>query len=164
MAQVEGAMRKLDEAGFPIAHVSIVSQGLLTEKEVVGYITVEDVAKKGLITGAWAGGLLGSLAGAAFLWIPGFGPLIVAGRLASLLLGVLSGMEGAVIGAAYGGVLGTLAGWGVSREHIFKYEEHIRAGKHLVIVHGNADEVARARSLLQDTRAATRHVHAETSA
>jgi hypothetical protein len=47
-------------------------------KEVVGSITVEDVAKKGLITGAWAGGLLGLLTGAAFLWIPGFGPLIVA--------------------------------------------------------------------------------------
>jgi hypothetical protein len=30
------------------------------------------------------------LTGAAFLWIPGFGPLMVAGRLASLLLGVLS--------------------------------------------------------------------------
>jgi hypothetical protein len=164
MAQVEGALRKLDEAGFPITHVSIVSQGLLTEKEVVGYITVEDVAKKGLITGAWAGGLLGSLAGAALLWIPGFGPLIVAGKLASLLLGVLSGMEGAVVGSAYGGVLGTLAGWGIAQEHLFKYEEHVRAGKHLVIVHGKPEEVARAHSILQDTRAATRHVHAETSA
>jgi archaeosine-15-forming tRNA-guanine transglycosylase len=56
--------------------------------------------------------------------------------------------------------LGTLAGWGVSHEHIFKYEEHVRAGKHLVIVHGNAEEVARARSLLQDTSATALHVHA----
>ena len=46
MAHVEGALRKLDEAGFPIAHVSIVSQNLQSEREVVGYITVEDVAKK----------------------------------------------------------------------------------------------------------------------
>jgi hypothetical protein len=164
MAQAEGVVRKLDEAGFPIAHVSIVSQTLQSEKDVVGYITVEDIAKKGLTTGAWAGGLLGLLTGAAFLWIPGFGPLMVAGRLASLLLGVLSSMEGAVIGAAYGGVLGTLVGWGVSQEHIFKYEEHVRAGKHLVIIHGKPEEVARAHSILQDTRAATLHVHAETSA
>jgi hypothetical protein len=164
MAQAEGALRKLDEAGFPITHVSIVSQNPQSEKEVVGYITVADVAQKGLITGAWAGGLLSLLAGAAFLWIPGFGPLVVAGRLASLLLGVLSGMEGAVIGAAYGGVLGTLAGWGVSKEHIFKYEEHVRAGKHLVIAHGNAEEVARARSLLQDTSATALHVHEEAAA
>jgi hypothetical protein len=103
-------------------------------------------------------------AGAAFLWIPGFGPLSVAGRLASLLLGVLSGTEGAVIGASYGGVLGTLAGWGVAQEHIFKYDEHVRAGKHLVIVHGNAEEVARARNILQDTRATALQVHAEASA
>ena len=164
LAQVEGALRRLDEAGFPITHVSIVSQNPQSEKEVVGYITVEDVAKKGLITGAWASGLLGLLTGAAFLWIPGFGPLIAAGKLASLLLEVLSGMEGAVIGSAYGGVLGTLAGWGVSQEHIFKYEEHVRAGKHLVIVHGNAEEIAHAHSILQDTRAATLHVHGETRA
>jgi hypothetical protein len=164
MAQVEGALRKLDKAGFPIAHVSIVSQNLQSEREVVGYITVEDVAKKGLITGTWAGGLLSMLAGAAFLWIPGFGPLMVAGRLASLLLGVLSGMEGAVIGAAYGGVLGTLAGWGVSQEHIFKYEEHVRAGKHLVIVHGQPEEVAHARSMLEDAGATALQFHAEASA
>jgi uncharacterized membrane protein len=104
------------------------------------------------------------LAGAAFLWIPGFGPLMVAGRLASLLLGVLSGMEGAVIGAAYGGVLGTLAGWGVSQEHIFKYEEHVRAGKHLVIVHGQPEEVAHARSMLEDAGATALQFHAEASA
>jgi hypothetical protein len=46
MAQAEGAVRNLDEAGFPITHVSIVSQNLQSEKEVVGYITVADVAKK----------------------------------------------------------------------------------------------------------------------
>jgi hypothetical protein len=161
MVQVEGALRKLDEAGFPIAHVSIVSQNLQSEREVVGYITVDDVAKKGLITGAWAGGLLSMFAGAAFLWIPGFGPLMVAGRLATLLLGVLSSMEGAVIGAAYGGVLGTLVGWGVSQEHIFKYEEHVRAGKHLVIVHGKPEEVTHARSILQDAGATALQVHME---
>src|SRR5919197_5614620 len=66
MAQAEGALRKLDEAGFPITHVSIVSQNPQSEKEVVGYITVADVAQKGFITGAWAGGLLSLLAGAAF--------------------------------------------------------------------------------------------------
>jgi hypothetical protein len=164
MAQAEGAVHKLDEAGFPITHVSIVSQNLQSEKEVVGYVTVADMAQRGLITGAWAGGLVSLLAGVAFLWIPGFGPLVVAGRLASLLLGVLGGVEGAVFGAAYGGVLGTLAGWGVSKEHIYKYEEHVRAGKHLVIVHGNAEEVVHARSILQDTRATVLHVHADASA
>jgi hypothetical protein len=82
-------VHKLDEAGFSITDVSIVSQNLQTEKEVVEYITVEGESQKGLITGAWAGGLLSMLAGVAFLWIPEFGPLIVAGRLASLLLGIL---------------------------------------------------------------------------
>jgi Heat induced stress protein YflT domain len=157
MVQAEWAVRKLDEVGFPITQVSIVSQNLQSEREVVGYVTVRDMAQSGLITGAWTGGLLSLLAGVAFLWIPGFGPLIVAGRLAAVLFGVLSGVEGAVVGAAYGGVLGALAGWGISKEHILKYEEQVRAGKHLVIVHGSAEEVSRALSTLQDTENAFSH-------
>jgi hypothetical protein len=73
-------------------------------------------------------------------------------------------MEGAVIGSAYGGVLATLAGWGIAQEHLFKYEEHVRAGKHLVIVHGKPEEVVQAHSILQDTRATTLHVDAEVNA
>jgi hypothetical protein len=115
------------------------------------------VAKSGVGTGAWVGGLFGLLAGAAFIWVPGFGPLIVAGSLAAVLIG---GAEGVAVGAAGGGLLGALAGWGVSRQHIIKYEEHLKGGKYLVIAHGSAEEAARAHNILQTTGAAevTRHV------
>lgn len=157
MPEAEEAVRTLDRGGFPIRQVSIVAQDLESEKEVHGYITTGDVVKSGAGTGAWVGGLFGLLIGAAFIWVPGFGSLVIAGPLAAALMG---GIEGALAGAAGGGVLGALVGWGVSKEHILKYEETLKGGKYLVIAHGSAEDVAKARNILQGTAASEVNVHA----
>jgi uncharacterized membrane protein len=146
MDAAEAAVRALAQSNFPIQQVSLVSQNLQSERTVHGFITTRDVAKSGAGIGAWTGGLFGLLVGAAFLWVPGFGPLVVAGSLASILLG---GIEGALAGAAGGGLLGALAGWGISKEHILKYEDQIKGGKVLVIAHGSAEDVANARRILE---------------
>lgn len=149
MVAAEAAVRVLDQGGFPVNQISIIGQNLQSEKEVHGYITTGDVAKSGAGTGAWMGGIFGLLIGAAFIWVPGFGPLIVAGPFAAALLG---GVEGAVAGAAGGGLLGALVGWGVSKQHIVKYEEHLKGGKYLVIAHGSQEEIEKAKSVLfEDT-------------
>lgn len=62
-------------------------------------------------TGAWAGGLFGLPAGAAFLWIPAVGPLFILGPLASAALG-------AIEGGAVGRLLGVILGKQVEREHV----------------------------------------------
>jgi hypothetical protein len=161
MSEAEEAVRALDRGAFPIKQVSILSQNLESEKEVHGYITAGDVAKGGAGTGAWVGGLFGILIGAAFIWVPGFGPLLVAGPLAAALLG---GIEGAVAGAAGGGLLGVLIGWGVSKQHILKYEERLKGGKYLVVAHGSAEEVAEAHNILEGTGAHELDFHAEAGA
>ena len=125
---------------------------------VHGYVTAADTSKTGAQTGAWVGGIFGLLVGAAFVWVPGIGPLIVAGPLAAALLG---GLEGALGGAAVGGLLGGIAGLGISKEHILKYEERIRGGKFLLIAHGNAAQVATAHAVLKDTGAEEMSVHSE---
>ena len=158
MIAAEEAIRKLDQGNFPIKQVSIVGQDMASEKEVHGYITTGDVAKTGAGTGAWFGGLFGVLVGAAFIWVPGFGPLFVAGPLAAALLG---GIEGAVAGAAGGGLLGALFGWSISKQHIIKYEESLKAGKYLLIANGSAEEIERARTILEDSNAIEANVHAE---
>jgi hypothetical protein len=161
MAQAEEAVRKLGEGGYPIEQVSILAQNLESEKQVHGFVTTGDVAKTGAATGAWVGGLFGVLLGAAFIWVPGLGPLIVAGPLSAALLG---GIEGALAGAAGGGLLGALAGLGVSKEHILKYEERLKGGKYLVVAHGSADDVAKARGILEGTGAAELTAHADAAA
>ncbi len=158
MSKAEQAITTLSKADFPITQVSITAQNLVSEKEIHGYVTAGDVARSGVGSGAWMGGLFGLLAGAAFVWVPGFGPLVVAGSLAAVLL---AGVEGATVGAASGGVLGALAGWGVSKRHIIKYEEHIKGGMYLVIAHGTAEEVACANNILKGSGATevTQHIN-----
>jgi uncharacterized membrane protein len=156
MSQAESAIWKLSDGGFPITQISVVARNLESEKEVHGFVTAGDVAACGATTGAWMGGLFGLLIGAAFLWVPGFGPLLVAGPLAAALLG---GVEGVVAGAAGGGLLGALVRWGVSKQHILKYEERIKGGEYLLIAHGKPGEVAKAKSILEDTGATELTVH-----
>lgn len=156
MPLAEEAVRALDKGGFPIRQISVVARDLQSEKQVHGYVTAGDLAKGGAATGAWMGGLFGLLVGAAFIWVPGFGPLLVAGPLAALLLG---GIEGALAGAAGGGVMGALLGWGVSNKHILKYEEHVKGGKYLVIAHGSRDQVQIAHDILLHTDVEDLNVH-----
>jgi hypothetical protein len=148
LAQAEEAIGTLDRGGFPIRQVSIVASDLTNERKINGYVTVGDVATQGAGTGAWLGSLFGLLVGAAFIWVPGFGPLVVAGPLAAVIAG---GVEGAVAGAAGGGLLGALVGWGVSKEHVLKYEENLKGGKYLLVANGSSDEVARGAEILRTT-------------
>lgn len=160
LSKAEDAIRTLDQSEFAIKQVSIVAQDLESEREVHGYVNTGDIAKGGAGTGAWLGGFFGLLFGAAFLWVPGFGPLFIAGPLSAALMG---GIEGAAAGAAGGGLLGALMGWGVSRQHILKYEERVKGGKYLIIVHGSPEQVERARAILQGTGPEELNVHNEQS-
>jgi hypothetical protein len=101
------------------------------------------------------GGLFGVLAGAALVWVPGAGPLVVAGSLASTLLG---GVEGAVASAAAGGVLGWLSALGIEKKHILKYEDHLKAGRYLVVINAGVEELKTADSILSDSDHAGLHL------
>jgi hypothetical protein len=157
--KADEAVQKLGQGGFPIQHVSVITQNLGSERKVHGFVTSCDVAKASARTGAWVGGIFGALVGAAFIWVPGVGPMIVAGSLAAALLG---GVQGAVAGAAGAGVLGWLTSLGISRQHIVKYEESLKAGKVLVVAHGTPDDIKKAQTILGTTGAAevTAHVGA----
>src|SRR5262245_20839475 len=156
----EDAVRQLGQDGFPVEQVSIIAQNLGTEKKVHGFVTSCDVAKASARSGAWVGGIFGLLVGAAFVWVPGVGPLVVAGSLTAALAG---GLEGAVAGAAFSGILGWLSSLRISKEHILKYEESVTAGKYLVLAHGSAEEVKKAQQILEGTGASELTVHAQTA-
>jgi len=92
-------------------------------------------AMKGAGTGAALGGVLGLVAGVAALSIPGFGPFIAAGPIASAL-------AGAGVGAAAGGIIGALANMGVPEEEAHYYAEGVRRGGTLITVHARSDDAA----------------------
>lgn len=89
-------------------------------------------AAEGAVAGAAFGGLSGLIVGVAALAIPGIGPVLAAGPLASAL--VAAGI-GAGIGAGVGGVVGALTDMGVSEETAGYYAEGVRRGGTLLTAH-----------------------------
>jgi hypothetical protein len=61
------------------------------------------------------------------------------------------------------GVFGWLASLGISKQHILKYEESVRAGKYLVIAHGTPQEAEKARGILAGTGPTELNLHAQAS-
>ncbi len=150
--QAERAVRRLLDAGTPAAQLSIVTQGLEARKEVQGYVTAGDVALKGAGTGAWVGGIFGLFAGAAFVWVPVIGPLVVLGALASTVAGALEG-------SAAGGLLGALWGRHMQQDHVLKYQEALQGGKLVVTIHGTTQELEAARRVLGESSGRDVHTY-----
>jgi uncharacterized membrane protein len=84
-ASAEEAVRRLLKEGFAMKDVSIVGRDFQVTEEPIGFVSTGDYAAVGAGTGAWVGGLFGLLIGAAFLVLPGVGPVIVAGPLSAAL-------------------------------------------------------------------------------
>jgi hypothetical protein len=91
--------------------------------------------------GATVGGVVGILTGLGIMAIPGIGPLVAAGWLATTL-------AGAGAGAVAGGLAGALTNAGVSREEAEVYEEGVRRGNTLVSVRADDADIARVEAIL----------------
>ena len=103
--QAERAIAELRQGGISEKEMSIVSRRP-DDAEVKG-APVDDKAGERIGKGALAGAGVGTLFGLAALAIPGVGPFITAGVLAS----ALGATRGAVAaGAIVGGTSGALAG------------------------------------------------------
>src|SRR5579872_1937593 len=136
-------VQRLIDSGVSADHISIVGQDMQVRENVEGFITTKDVVRSEAGFGAWAGGLFGLLAGAAFLWVPAFGPLFILGPLAGAAVGALEG-------GAVGGLLGAILGKQVEKERIPKIEAALKAGKFLVLVHGSQQELETARRVMNE--------------
>jgi hypothetical protein len=141
----ECAVRRLHEEGFALEDLSIVGRDFQTSEEPIGFVSLGDYARAGAKTGACFGGLFGLVVGAAFLVLPGLGPVVVAGPLAAA---VVAAAEGALAGTALGSLAGALVGYGVPKDRALKYETQVKGGKFLVLVRGTPEVIARARGLL----------------
>lgn len=77
--QAEAAIKTLQAGGIALTSMSLVGRGFHSEQHVVGYYTAGDRMKVWGGTGAFRGGMWGLLFGSAFFWVPGVGPLMLAG-------------------------------------------------------------------------------------
>lgn len=152
----EAAIKELQQSGFDMKKLSIVGRDYHTDEHVVGYYNVGDRMKVWGKRGAFWGGLWGFLLGSAFFWIPGLGPLFVAGPLVSWIVGAL---EGAAVVGGLSAVGAGLYGLGIPKDSIVRYETALKTDKFVLIAHGSLDETARAKEILNGTKPETLEHH-----
>ena len=52
----------------------------------------------------------------------------------------------------------------IEKKHIIKYEDHLKAGRYLLVVNGSLEDLRTADSILSDTKAEGLHLHTEAAA
>ena len=145
----EEAVKELQRGGIDMRALSIIGKDSHTDEHVVGYYNTGDRMKYWGKIGAFWGGFWGLLFGSAFFAIPGIGPVLVAGPLVAWIVGAL---EGAVLVGGLSAIGAGLVGIGIPKDSILKYELDLKTDKFLLLVHGAAEEVEKARSILAGTQ------------
>lgn len=128
------AVTQLEAAGVPHHDISLIANNAEGRHLTGGRRDDNDAAEgagKGAATGGLIGGGAGLLAGLGMLAIPGLGPVVAVGWLASTAVGAI---VGAAAGGAAGGLLGALKDAGHSDEEAQVYAEGVRRGGTLVSV------------------------------
>jgi hypothetical protein len=125
----EMALNELKNAGFAPDQVSVVARDTRETQDMVERSDMQGAETTGATTGAFLGGITGGIAGwlvgIGALAIPGIGPIVAAGALATTL-------GGAAIGAVAGGLIGALVGAGIPEEDARGYETHVKEGRILI--------------------------------
>ena len=147
----EESIKTLQHSGFDMRKLSIIGRDYRTEEHVVGYLNTSDRVKLFGKWGALAGSLMGILLGSAFLFVPVLGHIVILGPLAATLAGAL---EGAVLGGGMSAFAGALLSIGIPRDSVLRYEAALRADKFLVVVHGTAQDIAKAKDMLNSKQIA----------
>lgn len=152
----EAAIKELQKSGFDMKKLSIIGRDYHTDEHVVGFYNAGDRMKAWGKSGAFWGGVWGFLFGSAFFWVPGLGPLLVAGPLVSWIIGAL---EGAVVIGGLSAVGAGLCSLGIPKDSILQYETALRTGKFVLIAHGTLSDTGQAKAILDHTKMETLEHH-----
>jgi hypothetical protein len=125
-------VEQLEAAGVSSSDISIVGRDGMSD---------ETNAAEGAGIGAGVGGTAGLLAGLGLLAIPGIGPVVAAGWLASTA-------AGAVAGAAAGGLVGSFVKEGHDPNEAEYYAETVRRGGSVVSVRAEPEHEAAIQAIL----------------
>lgn len=150
-SDARNAVRQIEATGLG-AHVSLVSRGGEQQLDAMGPLDQGDDMEKNGAIGAATGATVGLLASSALLVIPGIGPVLFAGAIAS-------GITGGIVG----GIVGAMSGWGVKEDRAEEYEVELREGKSLVLASGDPLVLAEVQGLLEASSAEQVQLHAESA-
>jgi len=145
--EVQEKIRQLQESGINMAECSIVGKENLTSDYVVGYYhSGKRISYWGKYQVFWDG-LWEKLSESAFFMIPGVGATLVAGPFVSAMIRAL---EGTMIVAGLSALGAGFYNIGIPHLSIPDFEVAIREDRFVIIVHGNATEASRVKTILEN--------------
>ena len=153
----EAAVKKLTTADFEMKNLSVVGKGYHSDEKVVGFYNAGDRIKFWGKRGAFWGGFWGLFLGGLFMTIPVVGHVVVLGYLATI---VIAGIENAVLVGGLSALGAALYSIGIPKDSVIQYETALKADSFLVMAHGTAEEMARAKTILGTANASRVDVHA----
>jgi uncharacterized membrane protein len=154
--EADQAVKELQRGGVDLHKLSIVGKGYHTDEHAVGYYNTGDRMMYWGKIGAFWGGFWGLLFGSAFFLIPGIGPILAAGPIVGWIVAAL---EGAVVVGGVSALGAGLYSMGIPKDSIVKYETALKTDQFLLIAHGTAAEVAKARDIIETTHPAQLSLH-----
>lgn len=154
--EADQALKELQSGGVDMRKLSIVGRGYHTEEHAVGYYSTGDRMKYWGKVGAFWGGFWALLFGSAIFMIPGLGPILAAGPVVAW---IVAGLEGAVEVGALGALGAGLYSMGIPKDSIVKYETALKTDQFLLIANGTAEEVAKAKDILETTHPVSSSTH-----
>jgi hypothetical protein len=157
----EVAVKKLADAGIDIKNLSVVGKGFHTDEHVIGFYNAGDRVKFWGKRGTFWGGLWGWLFGGIFMFIPVVGHVVMVGYFAAA---VLAAIEGAVIVGGASALAAALYSIGIPKDSVIAYESAVKADGFLVMAHGSAAEVDRAKRTLEPLHPSRVDVHEASNA
>jgi hypothetical protein len=152
LGDARSAVNDLEQSHWGSEHISLITRGHESELDVLGSMRQGDRMEKTAAIGSAAGAAIGFLAGSSLFIIPGVGPVLFAGAMAS-----------GITGGLVGGLVGAMSGWGVKESHVQQYQQALRDGKTLVVLTGDPAGLADGESILQDSDAESVVLHAESA-
>jgi hypothetical protein len=156
----EAAIKKLTAAGFDMKSLSVVGKGYHTDEKVVGFYNTGDRIKFWGTRGAFWGGFWGLFLGGLFVTVPVVGQVVVLGYLAAI---AIAAIENAVIVGGISALAAAFYSIGIPRDSVIQYETALNTDDFLVMAHGPAAEIARAKTILGTVNPARIDVHTGTN-
>ncbi len=141
----EAAVKKLAATGFEMKNLSVVGKGYHTDEKVVGFYNTGDRIKFWGSRGAFWGGFWGLFFGGLFMTIPVVGHVAVLGYLATV---AAAGIENALVVGGLSALGAALYSVGIPTNSVIEYETAVKADDFLVMAHGSAEDMARAKAIL----------------
>ena len=152
--QVQETVTDLEKFGFDVKRISIIGKAYREQKEIAAFYSHDSALKCWGKQGDFWNRICSRIREWVLFSCPGTGALLVIGPISLWIVAVLDNSS------IFGGlsILGaTLYSMGLAKDSVQDYEQALRKGGYLLIVHGPSNEVTQAKRILKSIHTGVVH-------